>query len=81
MRVILPAVEVRGFETKTNKNGEQYILLRVEDTVTGKAEELIDKDMERTAFYKRGTIVDIYLEINIGKWTNIRVIDCKIKGE
>lgn len=79
MRVILPAVEVRGFEVKTNKHGEDYILLRVEDTVTGKAEELIDKDMDRTAFYKRGTIVDVYLEINVGKWTNIRVIDCKVR--
>ena len=79
MKVILPAVEIRGFETKTNKNGEDYLLLRVEDTITGKTEELVDKEMSRSAFYKRGTIVDVYLDINIGKWTKIRVIDCKVR--
>ena len=78
MKVILQNAEIRGHEIKTNKNGDEYILVRVEDE-TGKAEELCDKDMSRAEYYKRGTVGDIYLDIQTGRYTTIRIIDFKIK--
>lgn len=78
MRVTMINAEIRGHEIKTNKNNEPYVLVRVEDE-TGKAEELCDKDTSRAEYYKRGTIGDITLDISIGKFTTVRIIDFKIK--
>lgn len=77
MRVVMQNAEVRGHEVKTNKNGEPYIVVRVEDE-TGKSEELCDKEMSRAEYYKRGTIGDLHLDIQVGKFTTIRIIDFKI---
>ena len=59
------------------QNGDEYILVRVEDE-TGKAEELCDKDISRAQYYKRGTIGNLTLNIEVGKYTNIRIIDFQI---
>ena len=42
MRLTMINAEIRGCEQKTNKKGEDYLVVRVEDE-TGKAEELCDK--------------------------------------
>ena len=77
MRVTMINAEIRGHEIKTNKNNEQYVLVRVEDE-TGKSEELCDKDISRAEYYKRGTVGDLTLDISIGKYTTIRIIDFKV---
>ena len=65
---------IRGCEPKTNKNGEGYLLVRFEDE-TGKPQELVDKEMSRRKFYKRDTNGDFDVDIQIGKWTNLRIVD------
>lgn len=77
MRLAMINAEIRGCEQKTNKKGEDYLVVRVEDE-TGKAEELCDKDLSRKDFYKRGTQGDLVLDVQVGKYTTIRIIDFKI---
>lgn len=78
MKATVSNICIRGCEPKTNKNGEPYLLVRFEDE-TGKPEELVDKDMERQTYYKRDTQGDLTIDIQMGKWTNIRVIDFKVR--
>ena len=56
-------VEVRGREQGTNKKGEDYILVRVEDPETGEPMEIIDKDMSRLDTYKRGKMTNLTLNL------------------
>lgn len=74
MKAIINNIEIRGHEAKANKNGEPYLLVRFEDE-TGKAYELVDKDMERQEYYKRGTVGTLTVDISIGKYTTIRIIN------
>lgn len=76
MKAIINDIEIRGHESKVNKNGEPYLIVRFEDE-TGKAYELVDKDMERQEYYKRGKIGTLTVDISIGKYTTIRIIDFK----
>lgn len=77
MKAMVPNACIRGHEVKTNKKGEEYILIRYEDA-SGKPETLVDKDMERAKFYTRDNIMDLYIDIDVGRqFTNIRVIDAK----
>lgn len=73
MIVIAKDLEIRGHEVKKSaKTGNEYIIVRVEDT-TGKAHEIIDRDMENAAYYTRGTRADFYLDLQMGKYTNVSV--------
>lgn len=76
MKAIINNINIRGCEPKENKNGEPYLLVRFEDE-TGKACELVDKDMERQPYYKRNTDGTLTVDISIGKYTTIRIIDFK----
>lgn len=78
MKAAINNICIRGCEPKTNKNGEPYLIVRFEDE-TGKPEELVDKDMERQTYYKRDTQGDLTVDIQMGKWTNIRIIDFKVR--
>lgn len=73
---VINNVEVRGHEVKQNKQGEDYVLVRVEDE-TGTSIELIDKDLDRTKYYKRGTLMDITVNVVASKFTTIRIVDAK----
>lgn len=77
MKATINNVNIRGCEPKLNKNNQEYLLVRFEDE-TGKPEELVDKDASRREFYKRDTVGNLTIDIQIGKWTNIRIIDFKI---
>ena len=77
MKAIIENVNIRGHEVKTNKNGEPYVIVRFEDE-TGKAYELVDKDVERADFYKRNTDMELTVTIDIGKYTTIRIVDAKV---
>lgn len=76
MKAIINNINIRGCEPKISKNGEPYLVVRFEDE-TGKAQEIIDKNMERQPFYKRNTDGTLYIEITTGKFTNLRIIDFK----
>ena len=77
MKTTIENAEIRGCEQKTNKKGEPYLLVRLEDE-TGAPCELVDKDMSRQPYYVRGAEGNIYLDITIGKYTTIRIIDAKL---
>ena len=79
MKAKIENVNIRGHEVKTNKNGEPYVIVRFEDE-TGKAYELVDKDVERADYYKRNTDMDLTVTIDIGKYTTIRIIDAKVRS-
>lgn len=86
MKAKIENADIRGHEIKTNKKGEQYILVRYEDE-TGKPEVLIDKEMTRAEYYKRGTIMDLYIDIVSGRtrdgqsYTNVKLIDARVTGK
>ncbi len=82
MIVIAKDLEIRGKEQKTSsKTGIDYIVVRVEDE-TGKATELLDRNLENFDKYKRGKIADFTLNLDISsKYTNISVRDFTIKTE
>ena len=76
MKAIINNVNIRGCERKAPKKSGQsdYLLVRFEDE-TGKACELVDKDLSRQEYYKRDTDGTLYINIELGKYTTIRIID------
>lgn len=71
-------LEIRGYEQKTSQKGKDYLIVRAEDS-TGKLNELYDPNIENAEFYKRGTVADFYLKVELGRYTNISIADFKIK--
>ena len=86
MKAKVENVDIRGMEVKTNKQGQPYMVVRFEDEV-GKPFELIDKGMERQQYYKRGVIMNLYIDIRNGRsrdgqsYTNVRIIDARQVGK
>ena len=78
--VIAHNIEVRGCEKKTSKAGNDYLVVRCDDE-TGNRSDFMDKDMEREQYYKRGTVGDLTLKLDIGKYANVEIIDFKITGK
>lgn len=76
-------VEVRGREQGTNKKGEDYILVRVEDPETGEPMEIIDKDMSRLDTYKRGKMTNLTLNLkDSGKYgIKMTIVDAELADE
>lgn len=74
MIVTTEAMEIRGKEKKTSKAGNEYLIIRAEDE-TGKVTELCDKDVSNFNAYKKGLECKLKLEIEIGKYTNISIVD------
>lgn len=76
-------VEVRGREQGTNKKGEDYILVRVEDPETGEPMEIIDKDMSRLDTYKRGKMTNLTLNLkDSGKYgIKMTIVDAELAEE
>lgn len=73
-------IEIRGHEVKhSTKTDKDYIIVRFEDE-TGAAQELVDRDMEREAYYTRGTVGDLTVSIRTGKFTSIEIKDFKVKS-
>lgn len=67
-------VNIRGCESKLNKNNEAYLLIHFEDD-TGKPCDIVDKNMEHQSLYKRNIDGDFDVDITMGKYTSVRVID------
>lgn len=72
MKATIKNAEIRGFEKKINKQGDPYLLVRLEDE-TGKAEELVDKNIEHENIYHRGLLADVTINIDKGKYMTIRI--------
>ena len=67
MVVKIEDIEIRGYEVKlSKKNNKEYMLVRFEDS-TGKSYEIVDRDMENKAYYKRGIVGDIYANLEINR--------------
>lgn len=75
--VVAHNMEVRGCEKKTSAKGNEYLVIRCDDE-QGNRSEFMDKDLSREEYYKRGTVGDITLKLDIGKFSNIEVKDFKI---
>ena len=74
MHVTMLDANIRGCESRTNKSGDPYLLIRVEDS-TGEACNLVDKTMAHKDLCTRDTDANISLDISVGKFTTIRVTD------
>lgn len=67
MIVKIENIEIRGHEVKeSKKDGSKYMVVRFEDE-TGRSYEILDRDMDNQPFYKRGTVGDIFAELDIGR--------------
>ena len=67
-------LEIRGVEKRTSKKSEEeYLIVRVEDE-TGRAYELLDRDVENMSIYKRGVECDLTLDLRLGKYTNVSIV-------
>lgn len=73
MKAKISNVNIRGCEAKNGKGGD-YLLVRFEDEC-GAPQELVDKDMSRQPYYTRDKQGDLTIDIQIGKWTNIRIVE------
>ena len=74
MIVTTETMEIRGKEKKTSKKDKEYIVVRAEDEA-GKLYELCDKDISNFDAYKKGLECKMKLDIEIGKYTNISIVD------
>lgn len=75
--VIAKNLEIRGCEKKTSAKGKEYLIIHCDDE-QGKRSDFMDKDLEREQYYKRGTVGDFILKLDIGKYANVEVIDFQI---
>lgn len=67
-------LEIRGVEKRTSKKSEEeYLIVRVEDE-TGRAYELLDRDVENMPIYKRGVECYLTLDLRLGKYTNVSIV-------
>ena len=74
---IIKNAEVRGVEKKRSKKGNDYLVVKIDDE-TGERSELMDKDISREEYYKRGTVGDFTIKLDISKFANVEVKDFKI---
>ena len=79
MKAIVENVNIRGCEPRENKKGEPYLLVRFEDEF-GKPCEMVDKDMSRQQYYKRNAGGTLTIDIEVGKYTTLRIIDFKAQA-
>ena len=78
MRATILNAEIIGHETKTNKKGEPFTIVRYEEAGTAKPCELVDKDEERAKHYTKGKMMDLLIDIDAGpRFTTIRIIEAR----
>lgn len=71
-------LEIRGVEKRTSKKSDgEYLIVRVEDE-TGRAYELLDRDVENMSAYKRGVECNLTLDLQLGKYTNVSIVKMDI---
>ena len=73
-------LEVRGVEKKVSKrSNDEYLIVRVEDS-TGKAYELLDRDVNNISYYARGIQCDMTLDLNVGRYTALNIVKMEVRG-
>lgn len=80
MKAMINNVNIRGCESRKNKKGDPYLLVRFEDE-TGTPCEMVDKDMRRQHCYTRNTEGSLTIDIDVGKYTTLRIVDFQQNGE
>lgn len=71
-------LEIRGVEKRASKKSDgEYLIVRVEDE-TGRAYELLDRDVENMSAYKRGVECNLTLDLRLGKYTNVSIVKMDI---
>lgn len=71
-------LEICGVEKRTSKKSDgEYLIVRVEDE-TGRAYELLDRDVENMSAYKRGVECNLTLDLRLGKYTNVSIVKMDI---
>lgn len=78
IKVKLENAEVRGIEEKTSQKGNQYLIINIDDE-RGKRSELLDYNLERKGYYKRGVYGDFLLHIEVGKYSKVTIEDFIVK--
>lgn len=73
LKAVVANVNIRGCELKQGKNSD-YLLVRFED-VTGKPLEMVDRDVTRKDYYTRDTQGSLVINIDVGKYTNLTIVD------
>ena len=74
MIVTTETLEIQKKKKKTSKKDKEYIVVRAEDEA-GKLYELCDKDVTNFDAYKKGLECKMKLDIEIGKYTNISIVE------
>lgn len=74
MKAMINNINIRGYESRKNKKGDPYLLVRFEDE-TGASCEMVDKDMRRQGCYKRNAEGSLTIDIDVGKYTTLRIVD------
>lgn len=74
MNAIIQNVELRSFETRKNKNGDDYGIITFEDP-NYLSHRIIFRDMNLCSLLHgcRGKIADLVCELDLGSYANIYV--------
>lgn len=76
MNVIVNDVEIRGYEQKISKErNTPYLVVYFEDTKSGKANNIICRNVTITNKLKKGEVCNLLCSLEIGKYTNFQLQD------
>lgn len=67
-------VEIRGVERKQSKQGNDYLIVNIDDN-RGKRSELYCRDVNKESEYTRGKVGTAKVEITIGKFAKAELLD------
>jgi hypothetical protein len=67
-------VEIRGVEKKQSKQGNEYLIVSIDDN-RGKRSELYCRDVGKESEYTRGKVGIAKVEITIGKFAKAELVD------
>jgi hypothetical protein len=67
-------VEIRGIEKKQSKQGNEYLIVSIDDN-RGKRSELYCRDVGKESEYTRGKIGTARVEITVGKFAKVELLD------
>lgn len=67
-------VEIRGVEHKQSQQGKEYLIVSIDDT-RGKRSELYCRNVDKESEYTRGKIGTARVEITVGKFAKVELLD------
>lgn len=76
MNVMISDVEIRGYEQKISKEkNNPYLIVYFEDINSGKASNIICRNVTIMNKLKKGEICNLLCTLEIGKYTNFQLQD------